>query len=353
MTPVLAAAARSSRNVAEGRADGLSEVVESEPARAQSRLRWVGCHPSPRHLYSGHMEVIAQTAKNDDALGTICRRLPPPAASVGGAMLFAGDCLDLLKSLPDGCVDLVITSPPYNIGKEYETTRDVDVYLDWCTAWIAQLHRVTKAGGAFWLNLGYLELPGRAKAIPIPYLLWNRVPFHLLQEIVWHYGAGVASRRSFSPRNEKFLWYVKDQAEYVFNLDAVRDPNVKYPNQKKNGKLKCNPAGKNPSDVWLFPKVTSGANRASKERTPHPAQFPLAVIDRIIKACSHEGAIVLDPFMGSGTTAEAATINKRRCLGFELRADYVELAGRRLRSRQRRAVAAEAQLDLALWEQAK
>ncbi len=245
--------------------------------------------------------------------------------------LYEGDAQELLRRLPPSSVDLTVTSPPYNIGKQYETKLSLDDYVAWCEDWIRSIHAATAADGAFWLNVGYLQMPGRAKALPIPYLLWDRVDFFLVQEVVWNYGAGVASRRSFSPRNEKFLWYVKDEHGYKFDLDAVRDPNVKYPNQKKNGKLKCNPLGKNPTDVWQFPKVTSGANRSADERTPHPAQFPLAVIDRIIKACSSLGDIVLDPFIGSGTTAEAALKNGRLVIGFEIRPDYIEIARRRIR----------------------
>lgn len=225
---------------------------------------------------------------------------------------------------------LTITSPPYNIGKEYEAPRDLKDYIGWCETWVALIHGITAPQGAFWLNLGYLAMAGRAKAIPIPYLLWDRVPFYLIQEVVWHYGAGVASRHSFSPRNEKFLWYVKNPSSYTFNLDAVRDPSVKYPKQKKNGKLKCNPRGKNPTDVWTLPKVTSGKNRASKERTAHPAQFPMAVIDRIIKACSNEGDIIFDPFLGSGTVAEAALRNNRRVVGFEIEPRYIKTTALRL-----------------------
>jgi adenine-specific DNA-methyltransferase len=130
---------------------------------------------------------------------------------------------------------------------------------------------------------------------------------------------------AFSPRNEKFLWYVKSPEIYTFNLDEIRDPDVKYPNQKKNGKLKCNPLGKNPSDVWILPKVTSGANRSSKERTTHPAQFPEAVIKRIILASSKPGDVILDPFMGSGTTALVASKLGRRVIGFELSSRYIDL----------------------------
>ena len=102
-----------------------------------------------------------------------------------------------------------------------------------------------------------------------------------MQEIVWKYGAGVSAKRRLSPRNEKWLFYVKNPDDYTFNLNEIRDPNVKYPNQKKNGKFRCNPLGKNPSDVWEFPKVTTGSNRSSKERTGHPAQFPLSVVLRV------------------------------------------------------------------------
>jgi adenine-specific DNA-methyltransferase len=256
--------------------------------------------------------------------------LGPADFACPGVRLYNRDCLEAMGALPSGLVDITVTSPPYNIGKEYEDTLDLDHYLGWCERWIREIHRITATNGAFWLNLGYVSMPGRARALPIPYLMWDRIPFFLIQEIVWHYGAGVAARKGFSPRNEKFLWYVKNEKDYAFNLDNVRDPDVKYPNQRKNGKLKCNPLGKNPTDVWLFPKVTSGSDRASPERTEHPAQFPVAVIERIIKACSNHGALVLDPFMGSGTTALVAVQLGRPVLGFELSSRYTAIAIERL-----------------------
>lgn len=247
--------------------------------------------------------------------------------------IYHGDCLDLIGKLPTGSTKLTVTSPPYNIGKEYETKMDLADYIAWCETWINLIHEATAENGAFWLNLGYVEVPEVGRAVPLPYLLWDKIPFYLVQEIVWNYGAGVASKKAFSPRNEKFLWYVKDADNKVFNLDDVRDKNVKYPNQMKNGKLRCNPLGKNPSDVWQFPKVTSGRDRSSAERTPHPAQFPVAVIDRIIRACSREGDTIIDPFVGSGSTLEAAICAGRSAIGFEIRADYVNLAAERLENR--------------------
>jgi len=252
-------------------------------------------------------------------------RLGKPAIHRPGVMVYRDDCKKALAELPNEIATLTVTSPPYNIGKEYESVRDVRDYVAWLQAWIEQVWRITSSTGAFWLNLGYLSIPNKARAIPIPYLLWEKLPFYLVQEVVWTYGAGVAARRSFSPRNEKFLWYVKDPEAYTFNLDDVRDPNVKYPHQKKNGKLKCNPLGKNPTDVWDFPKVTSGTDRASAERTPHPAQFPVAVIDRIVRACSNPGDLIVDPFLGSGTVAEVALSTERFVLGFEIEPKYIPI----------------------------
>ncbi len=264
-------------------------------------------------------------------LQQIKNTLGKPYFETDDCLLYAGDCLELMKKIDPALVDLTVTSPPYNIGKEYEEPMPLENYLDWCKNWISEIHRVTKDQGAFWLNIGYLEIPEKGKAVPIPYLLWDKTPFYFIQEVIWNYGAGVAGRKFFSPRNEKLLWYVKDQENYVFNLDDIRDKNVKYPNQKKNGKLKCNPLGKNPSDVWQIPKVTSGANRSSKERMPHPAQFPIALIDRIVKASSNPNEIVLDPFLGSGTSAIVALSNGRKFVGFEINEKYCDLAVERIK----------------------
>lgn len=251
--------------------------------------------------------------------------------------IYNGDCRELLNLVPAGSLDLTFTSPPYNIGKEYETVRPMEEFIDWCADWIDRIFRATAADGALLLNVGYVSLPDRAKSIPIPYLLWNRVPFFLQQEIVWNYGAGVAAKKFLSPRNEKLLWYVKDSERYCFNLDDIRDPDVAYPNQKKKGKLRCNTIGKNPSDVWQIAKVTSGEGRASKERTPHPAQFPLDLCERSIKGFSPVDGIVLDPFLGSGSTIDACLRWGRYSVGFEIREDYCAIAAERVADAQRQA----------------
>lgn len=258
--------------------------------------------------------------------------LGEPAFDRGGVLMYQGDCLDLMSRLQEPLFNATVTSPPYNIGKEYEKKLTLEEYVAWSQKWTTEVHRVTGAHGCLWLNLGYVAVEGFGRAVPLAYLLWDKSPFYMQQEVVWHYGAGVATKAAFSPRNEKFLWFVKDQKNYRFNLDAVRDPNVKYPNQKKNGKLRCNPLGKNPGDVWTLPKVTSGKNRSSKERMPHPAQFPEAVIERIILASTNEGDTVFDPFLGSGTTAAVAARLGRSCVGFELRSDYLDTARVRISS---------------------
>jgi len=260
----------------------------------------------------------------------LCERIGPNYAGGDDYALYCGDCLDIMRRLPDASIGLTVTSPPYNIGKEYERVRPLDEYLDWMAEWIAEVYRVTSPDGAFWLNLGYVAVPRRGIAVPLPYLLWDRVPFYLIQEVVWNYGAGVACSRRLSPRNEKFLWYVKNPHDYVFDLDAIRDPDVKYPNQKKGGKLRCNSIGKNPSDVWRIAKVTSGANRSSPERAPHPAQFPQDVIARIVKGFSRPSDIVLDPFAGSGSTSEACIVHGRRSIAIEISPGYCCSAAERL-----------------------
>lgn len=267
-----------------------------------------------------------------DTLQRVQQALGEPYFADDTFVLYNGDCVPLMHKLSEHVgIDLTVTSPPYNIGKSYESYKSLEDYIEWSKEWINAVHGVTSRTGSFWLNVGYTPLHPRAKALPLPYLLWNLSPFYLVQEVVWNYGAGVAGKKFYSPRNEKFLWYVKDESTYTFNLDAVRDPDVKYPRQFKNGRLKVNPLGKNPTDVWQFPKVTSGRDRSSAERTPHPAQFPEAVIDRVVKASSNEGDLVLDPFMGSGTTAAVAARNGRRIVGFEVDQSYCELAVKRYR----------------------
>ena len=104
-----------------------------------------------------------------------------------------------MSNLPPEIVDLTVTSPPYNIGKEYESNLPLNTYIDWTEKWVKQVYRLATSTGAFWLNLGYLEVPERGRAIPPPYLVWDLIPFYLIQEVVWNYGAGVAANLLVAP----------------------------------------------------------------------------------------------------------------------------------------------------------
>lgn len=267
-----------------------------------------------------------------DKLDIIRETLGEPYYSNEAVLIYNMDCLEGLKRLKQVGIniDSTVTSPPYNIGKAYEKVMPVGSFIEWLIEISNTIFDITKPNGSYLLNVGYLEVPGKGRAVPITYLLWDKIKFYLNQEIVWNYGAGVAAKYYLSPRNEKILWYLKDKENFTFNLDDIRDPDVKYPNQKKNGKLRCNTLGKNPSDVWQIAKVTSGTNRSSDERTNHPAQFPVDLITRMIMGFTNEGDIVLDPFMGSGTTAEVCMNSNRLSLGFEIREDYCQTIVNRL-----------------------
>lgn len=245
-------------------------------------------------------------------------------------LLYCVDTIKAQKQIDHNIVDLIVTSPPYNIGKEYEKIKSISEYINWSIEWITDSANLLKPNGALLLNIGYLKVGNIGRAVPIPYLLWDKIPLYLNQEIVWNYSAGVACKHYLSPRNEKVLWYVKDKDNYTFNLDAIRDKNVKYPNSKRNGKLRVNTLGKNPSDVWEIAKVTTGKNRSSAERTSHPCQFPTDLIDRIILGFSNIHNIVFDPFVGSGTTFESCIKNNRYCIGFEIREDYCKILKSRI-----------------------
>jgi len=262
----------------------------------------------------------------------IKRSLGKPYYEKDFVLLYNIDCIAALKILPRNYIDLVLTSPPYNIGKEYEKVLPIEDYIDWSSSWLNEIPLILKENGAFWYNLGYVPFKDSARALPLVYLLWDKVKMYLMQEIVWNYGAGVACKKTLSPRNEKWLWYVNNKDDYTFNLDAIRDPDVKYPNSKKNGKLRCNTLGKNPSDVWQIAKVTSGFNRSSEERTNHPAQFPLDLIDRITLGFSNASDILLDNGKSFSNCCVIALKNRRNVIGFEIREDYCELQAKRIDS---------------------
>jgi adenine-specific DNA-methyltransferase len=245
--------------------------------------------------------------------------------------LYLGDCLDFLATLPDGSVQLVITSPPYNIGKEYEDVLDIERYEAQQRSVIEECIRVLEPAGSICWQVG--NYVNQGEIIPLDILLYDCFKgngLKLRNRIIWTFGHGLHCKNRFSGRYETIMWFTKSD-DYVFNLDAIRVPQ-KYPGKRhfkgeKRGELSGNPLGKNPTDVWEIPNVK--ANHV--EKTDHPCQFPVSLVQRLVLAMSNEDGLVLDPFMGAGSTAVAALLNQRRAAGAELVERYHLLAQERIR----------------------
>jgi adenine-specific DNA-methyltransferase len=258
-------------------------------------------------------------------------RIVPEFDRTADLVLFEGDCLDLLSQIPDGFVKLVVTSPPYNLGKPYETRLDLDEYLTQQRKVIEECVRALDNQGSICWQVG--NYVNNGEIIPLDILLYPifaSLELHLRNRIVWHFGHGLHASKRFSGRYEVILWFTKGN-EYAFNLDAVRVPQ-KYPKKKyfkgpKKGQLSGNPLGKNPSDVWEIPNVK--ANHV--EKTIHPCQFPVELIERVVLSMTDKGDWVLDPFIGVGTTAIAALMHNRKAIGAEIVPEYVEIAKKRIR----------------------
>ncbi|MDX9954833.1 MAG: site-specific DNA-methyltransferase [Anaerolineae bacterium] len=256
--------------------------------------------------------------------------LSPDFDSSADCVLYEGDCLALLKQVPDALVQLVVTSPPYNLGKPYENRLEIEDYLAQQQRVIEEAVRILRPQGSICWQVGnYVD---NGEIIPLDVILYPifaSLKLQLRNRIVWHFGHGLHASKRFSGRYEVILWFTKSQ-DYLFNLDAVRTPQ-KYPQKKhfkgpKKGELSGNPLGKNPSDIWEIPNVK--ANHV--EKTAHPCQFPVELIERLVLALSDEGDWVFDPFMGVGTTAIAALMHQRRAMGAEIMPEYVQIAKERL-----------------------
>ena len=254
---------------------------------------------------------------------------------VADLVLFEGDCLTLLADLPDKLVKLVVTSPPYDLGKSYEARLDLDDYVAQQRRVIEQCVRVLHDQGSLCWQVGnYVE---NGKIVPLDILLhpiFSSLGLHLRNRIVWQFGHGLHASKRFSGRYEVILWFTKGE-NYTFNLDAVRVPQ-KYPSKKhfkgpKRGQLSGNPLGKNPSDIWQIPNVK--ANHV--EKTAHPCQFPVELIERLVLSMTDPGDWVLDPFLGVGTTAIAALIHGRKAIGAEVMPQYVDIARERVQLAER------------------
>lgn len=257
--------------------------------------------------------------------------------------LFNGDVLDFLPSIPDGSVDLLITSPPYNLGKRYETKVSIEQYLAAQEQVIAQLvHKLADTGSLCW-QVGNFVDDGEVFPLDIYYysLFKGKFDLHLRNRIIWFFGHGLHASKRFSGRYETLLWFTRSD-QYTFDLDSVRVPS-KYPGKrhykgKQIGKPSGNPLGKNPSDVWELvanefdcglmdiPNVKSN----HPEKTVHPCQFPVELAERCVLAFTREGDTVFDPYAGVGSSLIASLKHGRRALGSEKEADYCQIAQERL-----------------------
>jgi site-specific DNA-methyltransferase (adenine-specific) len=232
-----------------------------------------------------------------------------------------GDCIEYMRSLPSGVVDLVITDPPFNIGKKYDSYSDnlkFEEYLNWCYQWLDEVIRILKPDGSLYLfnypeNNAYLKVYLDKK---LEYRRW----------LTWHYNTNTGhSKVNYTRTQHSILFYTKGK-KYTFNKADVVQP-YKNPTDKRIKKLLSNgKKGTGPYDVFMFNIVKN----VSKQKTAHIAQLPVELVEIFVKASSNPGQVIFDPFMGSGTTAVAAKKNNRHYLGCEISEKYYNIINNRL-----------------------
>ncbi|MBM3323257.1 site-specific DNA-methyltransferase [candidate division WOR-3 bacterium] len=260
----------------------------------------------------------------------------------GQVIVHTGDALGFLKRLPDDLATLVINSPPYNLGKEYERRQGVRDYLDSLTPVLAELVRVLAPDGSLCWEVGNYVDGGEIIPLDVLYYpILERLGLRMRNRIVWSFGHGLHASRRFSGRYEVIMWMTKS-GDYKFNLDAVRVP-AKYPGKThfkgpNKGKPSGNPMGKNPSDVWQFvqddwergiwdiPNVKAN----HPEKTIHPCQFPVELVERCVLALTDEDDWVLDPYVGVGSALLAGLMHNRRVIGCDKESSYTAIARQRI-----------------------
>lgn len=273
--------------------------------------------------------MIAHTVHsvlNDDAGKSKVSSLPR-----NESLYFQGPVESLLAALPEEPLfDLIVTSPPYNIGKSYESRAPIEEYIAWQKQIIADVVKRLKPGGSVCWQVGNYVENGSIAPLDIElHPVFKEAGLKLRNRIVWKFGHGLHTTRRFSGRYEVVMWYTMGD-DYTFNLDQVRVPS-KYPGKKaykgpKAGQFSGNPLGKNPEDVWEIPNVK--ANHV--EKTIHPCQFPVGLIERLILALTNEGGVVFDPFAGVASTGVAALLHGRVFVGAEPMPEFFEVGLQRL-----------------------
>lgn len=247
------------------------------------------------------------------------------------AILACEDNLAFMRSLPDQSMRLIVTSPPYNIGKRYETRSPLDTYLAGQAAVIAECVRLLHPQGSLCWQVGN-HVQNNGEIVPLDAVLYPIFRAHdlrLRNRIVWHFEHGLHCSKRLSGRYETILWFTKGD-DYVFTLDPIRVP-AKYPGKKyfkgpKAGQLSGNPLGKNPGDVWIFPNVKNN----HVEKTIHPCQFPIELVERLVLALTRPGDAVFDPYVGVGSSVLAALMHGRVGYGCDVVPEYVKIARERV-----------------------
>ncbi len=247
------------------------------------------------------------------------------------AVFYHGNCVEMLKTIPDKSIQLIVTSPPYNIGKEYEQKTNLSDYIEQQSQIIKECERVLGEFGSICWQVGNFVENGSIVPLDIAlHSVFVDLNLVMRNRIIWHFEHGLHCSKRFSGRYETIIWFTRNTKEYVFNLDSVRVPQ-KYPTKKyfkgpKIGQYSCNPLGKNPGDLWIVPNVKNN----HVEKTEHPCQYPVELIERLVLSMTDEGDWVFDPFAGTGTSVIAAILHNRRGAGAEIEKKYVKLARSRI-----------------------
>jgi len=240
------------------------------------------------------------------------------------------DNTNFLKTIDSGSIQLIVTSPPYNIGKSYEAKRPLETYIEDMSTVISETVRVLSEEGSICWQVGNYVHKGEVFPLDIEfYKIFKGHGLKLRNRIIWQFNHGLHCKKRLSGRYETILWFTKGD-NYVFNLDPIRIPS-KYPNKKhfkgpKKGQLSGNPLGKNPSDVWQIPNVKHN----HVEKTIHPCQFPVELIERLVLSLTNKGDCVLDPYMGVGSSMIASIMHGRSAYGCDILEEYVNIANQRI-----------------------
>ena len=251
-----------------------------------------------------------------------------------GPVMECEDNLRFMARLPDESMDLIVTSPPYNLGKVYEGKTSLERYLDSQTQVIEECVRLLNPKGSICWQVGNFVEDGEVVPLDaVLYPIFKQFGLKMRNRILWHFEHGLHCTRRLSGRYETINWWTKSD-DYKFDVDPIRVPS-KYPNKRyfkgpNVGKLSGNPRGKNPSDVWIFPNVKHN----HVEKTVHPCQFPVELVERLVLSMTEMGGSVLDPYMGVGSAVVAALKHGRQAYGCDVVEEYVEIAWERVRALQ-------------------